>query len=176
MREPIILADRLRKQFANILLALRYFTARGQFSYLDRLASAMDPIVVRQTVYEALRSLRSAVNSAIKLKIKTEEGDIKEIVCLDYDVFDCQEDLKNSPAYMLSKQFRDVVSIGKVVKAPETRRDLINKYVICYTLSEKLPLPWPTDEEVAKFIDIVEKEGTRVSQIIASLAASGKVR
>ena len=167
--------ESLRNNFRNLILVLRYFAAKGQFHYLDRLSSAMDPSVVRQTIYEALRSLRAAINSAIKIEMEAEGKKKEEVICLDYDVFYSEDEMKRSAEYLLANQFKDVVKVGKVISAPRSRSDLVDKYIICYTLAsaKEGTLPWPSEKEVSEFLKRVEKKGVYIAHILASLAVSG---
>lgn len=171
--EPDI--DKLRQRFRSLITALRFFAAKAQFGYLDRLASALDPAIVEATIYEIVRALRASLNAAFPVKIKLlGEDREEECLCLDYIAYDSESKLKEDPFYALCKRFEDVAKVGIVNYAPPGSRLRTGTYVICYTLPVKgESVQYPSEDEVSEFLRLVKTRGVEVARILATLAASG---
>ena len=170
-----VTAREIMNKFRNIIAILRVFAARGQFSYLDRIASALDPNVVDAILYEAVRTYRAMLNSAVKVRVKI-DGEERTIIALDWEgpYNSCEEVTARDPRVaMLMRSFEDLVKCGRVLdEVPGLERDKC--YVIFTVPVTKDGSPiYPDEREIQELIDLVKEEGMSVVQIITTLALSG---
>ncbi len=171
-----ITADIIRSRFRDIIAILRFLAARGQFSYLDRMASALDMEAVKSVLYDALRAYRAMLNSATKVRVKLDDKEETTIIALDWEgTYDSCANVESSSPYlaMLLRTFGDIVKCGRVL---EKVADLEpGKCYVFFTapLTEKGEPAYPNDKRVAELMDLIDCKGSRIVQTIVTLALSG---
>ena len=157
-------AEQVSKMFPGIIDVLRYHMATGRYSYVDRIAAAMDAKVVEEAVREALRSAVSAVGSAsrrVRLRLYEFNKEQKrhvlsnryvDVQCIESETFDSYDTVPGR------------VWLHGIVGYDEEEK----KVKACYT-----PPVLPTEDEVAKFIDSI-RGNLEVAKMVASLAMTRK--
>ncbi|HDD26245.1 MAG TPA: hypothetical protein ENF75_04055 [Acidilobales archaeon] len=135
------------RRYRRVVSVLRYLVATRQFSYVDRLAAAMSVDEVRAVVIEALRTVKSALDSAV-----TVISDTGSYTCCDIRT-------EEVPIYA-----GGVAVKVKVKKS--SRPDIVGKEVVCYQCPEL-----PSEGEVARLLDDVS-EDIEVARSISAYALS----
>ncbi len=147
MSEQMLSHKDILKKFRGIISVLRYLVATRQFSYVDRLAAAMSPDEVGAVITESLRTIRSALDSALDI-VGTNGEKLK---C-------CEVDPESPPPYA------EGVAVRVKVKECRARSDLAGKEVTCY-VCPKLPHEY----EVADFLNLTSKD-LEVARTVAAYA------
>ncbi len=155
-------AEDVAKNFPGIIDVLRYHVAVGRFSYVDRMASAMDARVVEETVREALRAALSAASSPRRVEAKKVkyDGESKKYRVLDETAtFVCceTEEIKRSGEVSPDEVPERVFLHGSLMSRE-------GRIEACFT-----PPKMPSEEELASFIDAVRRD-LEIARVVASLA------
>ncbi len=162
---------RAARKFRGLITLLRFFVARRQYNYIDRLSSALNYEVVEETITQMLRVFQALLNQATKVSLDLGEGKILEILALDYEGPYFSYDDIDSRIKILSHQFPDIVVIGKVIHAEKPFLE-VGKYYSVYTLpNENEGIVYPSESEIARFLDAARRD-IDIAHIIASLALS----
>ena len=144
--------EEVLKKYSGIISILRYLSATSQFSYVDRLSASMSLDEVRAVILEALRTVRSALDSAIII----EATDDKVYRCCDIE-----ESVAEIPPYAYGIATKIRVKNIRGVSRPE---EMIGKEILCYRCPTL-----PSDKEIAEFLDKVSKD-LDIAKTIAAYA------
>lgn len=140
----------IREDYKNIINMLRFFVEIGNFGTVDRVAGALSFDVVKSSLYDALRIIRSEAVRSPTLKI----GE-RSLTCYYEDVTPEKE---RDPRY----KFMFKGKVQEVIKGPTS---LFGKEIFY------VPMPYiPDEHEVATFLDDVQQKGLDIAHIVAGLA------
>jgi len=160
------------EEFSGIVSMLRFYSSTGHVGYIDRLASAISPIVVETTLLDALRELHSVLAASLTVRgvycsfnkeYKAYVCAGKETVtlrCCEYEVLEdrylVKEVKNNTEVYSVRERIPERAWIcGSMVKVLETEppmQHLRGRVVKCYRCPEM-----PSEDEVNRFIEAVRK-------------------
>lgn len=158
-------AEEVSRLFPGVVDVLRYHVSTGRYSYVDRIAAAMDPRVVEEAIREALRAVTSVIGSAPRRA---------EVRVLEYDEQNKRYKPAESPRvviYVEDEVFRSSEEVpGRARLHGIVGLDRDGKVKAFYTA----PLI-PSEDELARFIDSV-RDDLEVARMVASLAMTRRFR
>ncbi|RLE49481.1 MAG: hypothetical protein DRJ31_04735 [Candidatus Methanomethylicota archaeon] len=158
-------AEDVSKKFPGIIDVLRYHVATGRYSYVDRIAAAMDAKVVESSIREALRAVTSIIGTTPRKA---------QVRVLEFS----REEKRYKPSeetltitFVEDEKFHSAEEVpGRVWLHGIVGIDPEGKIGAFYTL----PII-PDEKELADFIDAV-KRSIEVAHTVASLAMTKKVK
>ncbi len=139
-----------REKYRCIIEVLRFFVNSQRYGIIDRLAFALSPESVDQSIYEALRILKSLEARSIHARIKTQKNEYT-LRCCDYG------------------EGRGPGINGVFIEADEA--SLKGKQGYC------VPCPscYPDEDELRGFLEDVRRD-IGLARIVAALAYTHKSR
>lgn len=155
MHTPLKLSETNVEEFKCLIELLKYFVRSRRYGIVDRIATALSAESILQALYEAVRSIESARDRAIKatIKVETREG-IKRytVTCCDYG---------EGEGPGITGTFEE-----------SSEKGLIKKKGYCVPC----PICIPEEVEINKFIEIVRSgvEGLSIAKKVAILAYTKK--
>ncbi|MEM1983566.1 MAG: hypothetical protein QXZ63_07920 [Sulfolobales archaeon] len=81
---PQISEQGISKKYEGIISLLRFYIDDYRYSLVDRIAFALSPESAETAVLEALRIIKSLMERAVKVKIRTDDGKVYSLTCCDY--------------------------------------------------------------------------------------------
>jgi len=178
------------EEFDGIVSMLRFYSSTGHVGYIDRLASAISPVVVEATLLDALRELQSVLSASLtvqgvrcefdeKSKAYVCAGEKKTLRCCEYEIIEdrylVKEVRDNVEVYAVRERIPERAWIyGSMVKVLETEpplQHLRERVVMCYRCPEM-----PSEDEVDEFIKAVRERRFDVVRRVVALALTGPAK
>jgi len=185
------------EEFDGIVSMLRFYSSTGHVGYIDRLASAISPIVVETTLLDALRELHSVLSTSLTVRGircrfdkslkayvcardkelkeggKDKEKDEEILRCCDYETLEdrylVKEVRDNVEVYVVRERIPERAWIyGTMVKVLETEPPLQHLRGRV-VMCYRCP-EMPSEDEVNEFIKAVRERRFDVVRRVAALA------
>lgn len=74
----------LSKKYEGVISLLRFYIEDYKYSLVDRIAFALSSESAEMALLEALRIIRSLMERAVRVNIRTDDGKEYELTCCDY--------------------------------------------------------------------------------------------